>query len=335
MVVGAGSASAAAQAAALFGAISANKIVNYAAIASSTVLVVDSLQTLPQEMEYMWTRGMTIPKGMFFVLRYYSFVHTILSIVYRSSPIYAGDLCLAPFTWDSYSSLTVHTICDVVNCLRVYAFSGKSKAVLVVLSVTFATITGLQYYLLSRFIATVKFVNIPAQAHVGCIPSAGETVWLSAVFWLVLFSILMMTGMMIGIAYRRRSNFHNLGGLLRVFYRDGIWYFIILTTMAVTNIVFAYTAPSNGLQFTMVQIQAHLNLILIIRMLLHLREWAKKVIRPSPYLIHGNGNGTTMALGELELGIDSGTTASRPPKVFIEVNKNYIVSTDHGLPSAY
>ncbi|KAF6758464.1 hypothetical protein DFP72DRAFT_173446 [Ephemerocybe angulata] len=245
MTVDAGTKSPSAQAAALIEAIRANRIVNYAAIGSSLVLCVDFLENLQREVEHMWSEGISIPKVLFFLLRYYSFVHTIISVIYHGNTHYAGEACTAPFLRDAYSSLTVHTICEAISYVRVFAFAGRSTILLPILTVSFVGTTSLQYYFLTKFTKTVKFANLPASALLGCIPVAGENMWLSIVFILILFSLVLTTGIMIFIAYRRRANTHGIGGLLRLFYRDGIFYFLTLSTLAVTNIIFDHTAPSN------------------------------------------------------------------------------------------
>ncbi|KAF6758382.1 hypothetical protein DFP72DRAFT_889138 [Ephemerocybe angulata] len=130
---------------------------------------------------------------------------------------------------------------------------------------------------------------------------------------------------MIFIAYRRRANTHGIGGLLRLFYRDGIFYFLTLSTLAVTNIIFDHTAPSNGLQFMMVQIQVHFNSVITARMLIHLREWAKKDIQVNPYVLHGNA-ATSTAFGELEFSGTESKSSRKAPRVFIEVNRDYTIS---------
>lgn len=35
---------------------------------------------------------------------------------------------------------------------------------------------------------------------------------------------------MVYVAYRRRQNTYGLGGLMRLFYRDGVFYFIVLSS---------------------------------------------------------------------------------------------------------
>ncbi|TEB16208.1 hypothetical protein FA13DRAFT_1747254, partial [Coprinellus micaceus] len=94
-------------------------------------------------------------------------------------------------------------------------------------------------------------------------PAEAQSILLSAVFVLLLGSILIIiTG----------PN----STLLTIFYRDGVFYFVILSVLAIGNIVVNIRAPDNGLKFLLVQTEVDAHAILSTRMLLHLRSWADR-----------------------------------------------------------
>lgn len=310
----------AAAAAALLGAIRANRIVNYAAIGSAAILVFDYCLTLPAEVQYMWPTALSVPKVLFFILRYFSFIHTTISMIYRRNPAFTGTGCVAPFYMDAFSSLTAHTVCEAISYVRVYAFAGRSPILLGILSTTFLASTVLQYFFLAKFSKTVRFANIPTSARIGCVPIGGDNIWLSIVFKLILANIVVVTCIMMYTAYRSCKNTRSAGGLLRLFYRDGIFHFAMLSTLAITNIIFDHVAPPNGLQFTMVQIQVHLNAVITTRMLLHLRQWASRGQRATQGLRQPHETGT--ALGELEYSGADSKASWRAPQVLVQVRRD-------------
>ncbi|KAJ3511288.1 hypothetical protein NMY22_g15693 [Coprinellus aureogranulatus] len=264
----------------LIEAINANAVVNYA--------MVDFIEMLPREIEYMWYTQLTVPKTLFFILRYYVFVHMGLSGNYHGNKGNAGKDCIPAFYGDGS-----------ISYARLYAFAGRQKSLLIFLSVLFVALTIVEFWLLAMFSKTVEFAELPSALGIGCIPIKANNIWLSIIFKLILFSLATVTFIMMYIAYKRRSNAHGMRGLLRVFYRDGVFYFITLSVLAVSNIIFDHVAPANGMQFTMVQIQVYLNALLTTRMLIHLRECTQKDYRLSSF----NGQprkGRSTAFAELE-----------------------------------
>ncbi|TEB08790.1 hypothetical protein FA13DRAFT_1144567 [Coprinellus micaceus] len=80
---------------------------------------------------------------------------------------------------------------------------------------------------------------------------------------------------MVAIGIRRRKAVIGPNKLLRVFYRDGIFYFISLFVLAVLNIgIFLGAGP--GRQLLFVQPLVNFSAILSSRMILHLRQWSAK-----------------------------------------------------------
>lgn len=296
-----------AQLAVLFDAIKANRVVNYAYVASCTILTFDYFITLPQEIDLMWPASLSIPKVLFLVLRVWQFFHLALGFGYYTNTSTVGASCNAGLDRHAYSSIAGSTVCEAVNYLRIYGFAGRNRALGFFLVPAFVGTATSQMYFVWKFQKTVKFAEIPWEG-VGCIPSEGDNRWLSVVFILVFANLAIVTGCMVILAFRKRRQFQGVGSLVELFYRDGIFYFIALGTLATANIIFEYTAPTNGLQFTMVQMQVFLHQILTSRMLIHLRAWAQKGSRIRDHSI-GPATDTKSMLGELEFA--DGVSTSR------------------------
>ncbi|KAJ3550185.1 hypothetical protein NMY22_g606 [Coprinellus aureogranulatus] len=270
--------------------LNAGKTVGYIGTGSLAMLACDYLHTFPEEVKYMWKSANTIPKFLFLALRYYAFVHSSFSQSYHNDFHITGDQCLNVFYRDTYSALVVSILCEMISYTRVYAFSGKNIYVTIWLIAFFIVEHSLQFWFLSKFLRTVRFATFPIEDRFGCVPSEGEGQWLSLIFILFLCSLCMVTFIMIFIGVRR-SRVFGAKGLVRIFYRDGIFYFISLALLSVINVIFTYTAPTNGLQFAMIQLQVHLNAILGERMLLHLREYADTDVDNGSYAMHVRPSG--------------------------------------------
>lgn len=229
----------------------------------------------------MWSARPSIPKGLFFLVRYGSFAHMGVSLGYHLVTGNVGAQCHAPFNRIGFSSVVIAILCDSIGLVRVYGFSGRKRIILIPLTLLFGSCSSMQLYFLWKFTTTMKFAELPWK-RIGCIPIAGEGLWLSLVFKLFLVELVTVTSIMIFIAYRgRQSGVKGLSGIVRLFYRDGILYFLAAAAFSVANIVVDHTAPPDGTRFTMVQLKIFLNSIFIERMLLHLRAWAKQDVQYS------------------------------------------------------
>ncbi|TEB32726.1 hypothetical protein FA13DRAFT_223877 [Coprinellus micaceus] len=260
----------------LIDAIGVNKIVDYAAVATITVVWADHMHTLPLEIKHMWTRRITFAKVLYFLTRYYLLVHSMLWVTYHANEDLTGKLCEFPFARNSVSSQVTLVLCEAISYIRVYAFSGRNKWLLAFLSVGFVAVNVVTFYYLQRFIKSVSFLDLPPDARLGCFPGKADGFALTVIESTLLLSLTIATLIMICIAIRRRRVMGGKNRLLQIFYQDGIFYFISISILAVMNIFIFLLAPGNGIQLLVVQPQVHFSALLATRMLLHLREWSAK-----------------------------------------------------------
>lgn len=263
----------------LVAAIKANVIVHRVAVACTALLVVDYFQTLSDEVKLMWRSKMSPAKALFFLVRYYPFLHTSISFWHHVDTFITGDPCVVPFTMSAGSCILTTWICDAVSYLRVYALGGRKKGLLVFLILWYIAIRVTEAVLFYLFARTTRFAKIPSDMGIGCVTIKANTVLLGFIFKAILLSLVSVTAIMIYIAWRkwsRRRGVNGGPGIIHIFLRDGVLYFIILSTFAVCNIIFDYVAPQNGTQYTLVQLQIHANAILTGRMLIDLRAFAER-----------------------------------------------------------
>lgn len=314
--------SAAAQAAAakLISAIEANLIVNYTAIGCCALVVVDYLQTLPDEIKYMWPTDWSVVKVLFLLVRYYPFVHTSISTWHHGTGSLTGSHCFVPFIMDAYSCLIITMFCEAISYIRLWAFSGRNKYLLAFLVPYYAGIRAVEWYFLVKFVRTLDFLTVPKGVNVGCIATKAQSRLLSACFMGVLVSLTSVTLMMIVIAYRRRQMAAgSTGSLFRLFYRDGIFYFICLSSLSIANIICDYSAPQNGMQFIMVQVMIHTQGLIAGRMLIDLRAHSDRGISTTinnPYLPRHGQSTSNKSQTEVEFAPYDSMAV---PKVFVRV----------------
>lgn len=250
----------------------ATKYQNYLAVGGFALVVADYLHTLPDEVRLIWPGKMSLPKGLFFVMRYYILFHHVLAVLYGERVGLSPAECKASFDRVSVSVLSLVVAAEALLFLRVYTFSGKSRKMLAYLIIQFTAIHATAFALLFQFLRSVKYIKYPFR-NMTCMPVQLESPLLAGVFSLLLLSVIIVMLIMVWIAFQKHRNLNS--ALLKIFYRDGVFYFICLSALASANIVVSYAAPE-GFKFLFVQTEADIHVLLATRMLLHLRGWAER-----------------------------------------------------------
>ncbi|KAJ2919798.1 hypothetical protein MD484_g532, partial [Candolleomyces efflorescens] len=239
-------------------------------------MVVDFIQTFPDEVRLMWPAPRSGPKAVFYILRYYGLVHSVfilwceqlLRLSYFQLPFkpmlaldalpkeMGAEQCRIAFIRLSVSSMLAMTASEVILYIRVYAFAGRNKKLLpflVSLFIAHGAVTKaihtMAYLLFIKFIRSIKFHELLVIHNFICTSGYADSVWLGAVFSATLASVLVVTFTMMYIAYRYRGVSNSL---LCVFYQDGISYFVSLSVLACANILINLLAPG-GYKFLFVE----------------------------------------------------------------------------------
>ncbi|KAJ3549826.1 hypothetical protein NMY22_g737 [Coprinellus aureogranulatus] len=252
----------------------ATKHTNYLAVAGFALVVADHLHTLPDEVRLIWPSPRSAPKFLFFLLRYYLFIHHIFAVLYGERVDLTPQDCKSSFVRLAISSGIVITIAEAILFLRVYAFSGKHRGMLIYLSIQYVAFHAAVFGVLARFLQTIEYVKYPFN-NMTCMPSAGESELLGVTFTLLLASVTLVMLIMVYIAFLKNRESGLNSALMVIFYRDGIFYFICIFALASANIFVNFFAPY-GYRFLFVQAEVDIHVILATRMLLHLRRWAER-----------------------------------------------------------
>ncbi|KAF6752126.1 hypothetical protein DFP72DRAFT_464779 [Ephemerocybe angulata] len=259
------------------------------------------IYTFPLKVRLMWGSPLSLPKVLFFTLRYYIFPHHVLAALYGQIVDLSPKACKAAFWHLGVSTSMCVVLSEAILYIRVYAFSGRNKKILAWSLFQSIGVWVSSFILLAKFMATVEYFEWPF-GNVTCMPVAGKSYLLGVVFAILLTSVFVTMCIMAWLAYSKHRTFNST--LVKIFYRDGIFYFICLSILASANIFVAFAAPE-GYKFLFVQTEADIHVILATRMLLHLREWAERetVVESGR---NGGGHGGGM-------GMEFSTTLQRYP----------------------
>ncbi|KAJ3528616.1 hypothetical protein NMY22_g9338 [Coprinellus aureogranulatus] len=288
----------------------AQQHVTYVEIASIVLLTVEIVHSLPDEVELIWRAEWNAGKILFLLSRYLPFSDVTLDLLYATTTANSIELCQKTFASGSGGSHLILNVrvdrltgvfrgvaltligvvlAEVILYLRVYALSGGSQWVGVLLGVLFVALHGTTFVFLIRFIKSLEYSLSPLPKVIGCLPIKGSPKDLSIVFVLIMASelaILAITIWTLLSKFRQSKN-----QLVSIFYRDGVVYFLLLTgthpnassnpdpypALAISggNIICNLVAPP-GYTYLLACLQRVLHSILATRMVLHIRKVHKK-----------------------------------------------------------
>lgn len=171
-------------------------------------------------------------------------------------------------------------ICDAVSFVRVYAFAGRTKALLFFLIPWYIAVRAVELGLAVTFTRSLRFANSPFDGRVGgCFAVAANGLMISLIYTVVLISLASVTAVMVYVGWRKwreQAGRKGAASLFHIFLRDGVLYFICIFSIGILNIIFNRAAPKNGTNLTMMQVQVHVNAMLTGRMLIYLRAYAQR-----------------------------------------------------------
>ncbi|KAF5325646.1 hypothetical protein D9611_000314 [Ephemerocybe angulata] len=248
---------------------------SYIATGGFALVVADYIHTFPDEVRLMWFAPLSVPKVLFFAVRYYVLVNNIFAALFVPGGVTTGfspSECKSAFVRSAVSSPLVVVGAEVILFYRVYGFSGRSRWMLIYLVSQFIAIHVTSFIFLSRYLRSLAFIQWPF-SRMSCMPFKADATLLGAVFAALLSSVIVAMLIMVFIAYRKHRGFNS--ALLQAFYRDGVVYFICLSALASANIGVSFAA-SSGYKYLFTQLEIDAHAILATRMLLHLRDVANR-----------------------------------------------------------
>ncbi|KAF6751034.1 hypothetical protein DFP72DRAFT_909106 [Ephemerocybe angulata] len=248
------------------------RYVTYVETSGHVLVVVDFIQTFPDEVRLMWPAPSSVPKFLFFLARYYILLHTVFRMIYEQARGLSPEACKITFVLVFVSSSFAVLCAESILFIRVWAFSHRNRKIGIYLTLQFFSIHVPALVLMIQFVKSVKFAPLVFRTWT-CIPVYGDYVWLGVCFCLALASVVTIMLIMVSIALKNYRQIKS--DLFTLFYRDGILYFLCLSVLASANIAVNFLAPP-AYKFLLLEMQVLTHVILSTRMLLHLREWSER-----------------------------------------------------------
>ncbi|KAG2021106.1 hypothetical protein CC2G_006369 [Coprinopsis cinerea AmutBmut pab1-1] len=253
--------------------------------------ICDYIQTFELEVQYMWGGRWTPFKIAYFLGRYTGLIDYPLIFIYHHAKGLTPSECRILLYVASCSALTGSTVAEILMFLRVYVLSGCSKAVGWFLTIEF-TVAGLIIFVSGVLsLKSVSFEPSPVPALVSCILQDSNKIYLSLVYFLVLFhqTTALILSFYFGLSNFRRST----SPLITILYRDGTLYFMALAAVSIGNLIVVLAGPIEHRQLFLV-FQRCIHSTLSTRIILKMREMAARDLEVNSRL-HVDGVSLTSA----------------------------------------
>lgn len=164
--------------------------------------------------------------------------------------------------------VVVVTVSEAILFLRVYALGGRSRAIGIFLAILYLGIHSAVFASLAKFILSIEYGASPLPI-ISCFPIKSNNKLLSIVFILLLVSELVILIMTFWLCFAKHQS--TKSPLVATFYKDGLFYFLLLSAVSTGNIICNLVAPLPYIYLLAIP-QMVLHSALSTRMVLHIRK---------------------------------------------------------------
>ncbi|KAK7059615.1 hypothetical protein R3P38DRAFT_3341226 [Favolaschia claudopus] len=209
--------------------------VKYMHVASITILAFDYLCTLNLEISLVWGGKRSLTKIFYMLARYPPFIDVPLVLWYELTPHIDTTECFPVYAAASWGTFFGIATAEALLVLRTYALMGCNARILTAFIVQYVTVAITTVIVLSIFLKSLRFGPPPLPVVPGChLVQVDGSVILVVAFILVLFNetVLMICTLWVGIRRFR----HSSSPLVKVLYRDGVSYFVLLFLISAGNL---------------------------------------------------------------------------------------------------
>lgn len=281
------------------------------------VAILEYFQLFDAERKYMWPAKWHATKILFLASRYLTFVFVSLFVFTSFAGTgYSTITCRNAFAAATIILIPSVLLADAVLYLRLYALSHHHRPLRLVLVANYIIVAIVCTVGIVLFLRAQNWITPPALAGphscfgvVGKATRFGATLCYGALLWSSMFtmSLSVWYGIRLWLTVRPMP----LTALAKIFYRDGVVYFIVIGLFSVTNAFMSVVlGPNTYYAYILATPQAASHCIVVARMILHLREVADEELK-----------GTGRSSGDTSLGT-SLAFASTP-----RMPRSYVLST--------
>ncbi|KAG2016172.1 hypothetical protein CC2G_009365 [Coprinopsis cinerea AmutBmut pab1-1] len=236
---------------------------------------------LPLEVACVWSKPLSKVNSLYFILKYMPALHLpslLLQGVALSIPM---EMCQPLFIANSVIIPFSISCCQAVLFLRIHVL-GQSKPLTIYLVAHYIISNFAIFALSAKFYTTVEAAPFRPRERFGCTSLIADGNFTSIIYAIILFNELVMAFLTLFLAYRKYMASSSTP-IMRIFRRDGTFYFITLAVISTANILVNRLHPDPEYSILLAVIQYTLHNVFTTRMILHLRMTTRQSEHPEHY----------------------------------------------------
>ncbi|KAF8626139.1 hypothetical protein AX15_005075 [Amanita polypyramis BW_CC] len=209
----------------------------YVNVATLTVFVVDYIATLDFELEYMWPLKWNLVSVLFLLTRYLPALDMAVTLYTQHAINITQPLCSAlatTYVWLIYAGMAV---AEGLLILRVWALSGRGRKLSVFLLAVYIgsfAASAIKIYLSLKTVqVSVVMIPLPGNPVVCYTKSYDQQLYL---YWVCMIIVDAVSCVLLLMQLVNAFKIGGLTNLMRVVYRDGVIFYIVLLCFSVVNI---------------------------------------------------------------------------------------------------
>ncbi|KAF5324625.1 hypothetical protein D9611_004145 [Ephemerocybe angulata] len=247
--------------------------VKYAFVASLAFVLADAMHCFPLEVKLIWGSKWNMGKVLYLLSRYLVFVTITIPEVYNLSPNLSVEYQKVQFSHRKYAWDTTH-VSSISHSIptRLCAWRAKSSNRYLsgdtIPGIVSKGIHSAVFASLAKFILSIEYGASPLPI-ISCFPIKSNNKLLSIVFILLLVSELVILIMTFWLCFAKHQS--TKSPLVATFYKDGLFYFLLLSAVSTGNIICNLVAPLPYIYLLAIP-QMVLHSALSTRMVLHIRK---------------------------------------------------------------
>ncbi|GAA5958202.1 hypothetical protein JCM3765_002846 [Sporobolomyces pararoseus] len=260
------------------------------AIVWFTVLVWDTLATLPSEWRYIHKAKWTPLKVMFLINRWYTIAAQASTAFLLLAPL-SPNTCRKIFWGFATDGIAVMFFCDCIIAIRVYAVYEKSRKMLYVLVAMLAADLGLMVGAATQLRPVIYSPELrEALQFEGCaaaIPNGKYTWLISIIYW---SPPLIFNFVALALIFHRNFELSRQAGRIPILQRmlkDGLFFFSVIVAANLVNVILVASQTSPALKNFNIPASLTLTSLMCSRLVLSLHQHNADVRRSL-----GGGAGT-------------------------------------------
>ncbi|GAA6022796.1 hypothetical protein JCM11491_006409 [Sporobolomyces phaffii] len=276
-----------------------------------TILLWDTLATLPAEWTYIHRAKWTPLKIMFLVNRWFTVAAQASTAFLLLAPI-SPDVCRRIFWGFASDGIAVMFFCDCIIAIRVYAVYEKSRKMLYILVGMLAADLGLMVGGASQLRPVVYSDELrEALAFKGCaavIPNGPHAWLISILYWAppLIFNLVALA-----LIFHRNLQLARQAGrvpILQRMLKDGLFFFLVIMAANIVNVVLEASQTSPAIKNLNIPASITLTSLMCSRLVLSLHQHNSDVRRSQA----GYGGGT---LDHITSGGPGPASLARPSQI--------------------